>query len=60
MEYWYAAVTADGKETILASEKTLKELGDALGCKDHTIYYYYQTKRIYRRLNVRIIACPVS
>lgn len=58
MGYKYVAISADGKDTLLASEKSLRELEQALGFCPNTAYYYYKTKRICKKLNARIFAYP--
>lgn len=55
MGHWYAAVTTDGKETILGVERTLRELGEALGFSSHAIGYYYREGVVCRKLCAKVI-----
>ena len=58
MKYWYVAVTVDGKDTILAAERTLAALGEALGFRPNAVNYFYQKKLVCGNLNARIIRYP--
>lgn len=55
MGHWYAAITADGKDTVLGAERTLNELGKSLGYGTHAINYYYNNNIVCKKLNAKII-----
>lgn len=59
MKRWYVAVTIDGKDTILGTEHTLKNLGNALGLSEHAIGYYYRNNLVCKKLCAKIIQVKI-
>lgn len=52
---WYVAVSANGKDTILGSARSINKLARDIGFDSNVISYYLHNKKVCKKLNARFI-----